>query len=89
MFGRKQDDTGTVVADLPTQEQIDRIAHLIPQPPAQETYQAQILADFQRAVRVRDSTAEARRRSFDLAAEAEIAYEDARKRLRRVSEGGI
>lgn len=66
-------DAGTAVADLP----------------AQEAYQAQILADYQRAARLKDTTLHAAASASRLAVEAEGAYEEARKRLRRVSEGGI
>lgn len=56
---------------------------------AQETYQAQVLADYQRAARLKDTTLHAAASASQLAVEAEATYEDARKRLRRVSEGGI
>lgn len=52
-------------------------------------HQAQILADFQRAVRTNDQAATCLRDAEQMAAQAATALVEARKRMRRVTDGVV
>ena len=82
MFGCKQDSP-------PDHARPNEIVGVPSPTSAQEVHQAQVLADFQRATRLKETTLSAAANASLLAVEAEATYEEARKRLRRVSEGGI
>jgi hypothetical protein len=60
-----------------------------PAQPPQEQYQQAILADFQQAVRVNDQAAQALRDAERIAAQAALALVEARKRMRRVTDGVV